>query len=413
MDKKYPLVLFVIIALGFVLREQARPSWLGAAMLKDKVEQKRALLDPAFSQFIRDYESYLHQQLREEGVPGAAVAVVKDSAIALIRSYGLRSAASGEPVTLHTVFRIASLSKGFAGLLSAMVVKEGLLSWDEPVYKHVPGLRLKSEAQTHALQLRHVLSHTSGLPRHTYSNLLNMGMAYPAILEMLREVEPSHPAGVCHNYQNVAFSLSGDVLQSVAGKPYDQLLKERIFEPLGLTETTATYEEMLAAGNRAMPHRRTAGGFAETEVEPNYYEVLPAAGVNSSISDMAEWLQLLLGNRQHVASEELLGQIFRPFVDIPINDRVLRNWHGLEAAHYGMGWRILKLNGGLEVIQHSGYVNGYRAEIAFSRQEKLGIVLLANAPNYTVGHSIPAFFEQYQARCRLPAATANSKKEAQ
>ncbi len=399
MNKNYPLILFVVMVAGFVLREWARPNRLGAAMLKYEVEQKIALLDPAFSQFIKDYESFLIGHLQEEGVPGAAVAIVKDSTVALLKPYGLCSVAAGEPIDLHTSFRVASLSKGFTGLLSAMLVEDGALSWEEPVHEHVPALKLKTEEQTRALQLRHVLSHTTGLPRHTYSNLLNMGMAYPAIMEMLKEVEPSHPVGAFHNYQNVAFSLSGDVLQSVTGKPFGQLLQERLFRPLGMKDASASYETFLAAENRALPHRRAVAGFETVNIEPNYYEVAPAAGVNASISDMAEWLQLLLGNRPHLATEALLDQVFRPFAEIPVNDRVLRNWDGLESAHYGMGWRILNLRGGMEVVQHSGYVNGYRAEIAFNRKEKIGIVLLTNAPNYTVGHSIPAFFEQYQAQC--------------
>lgn len=398
MKKKYPLIFFVTALLGFILREHARPSRLGAAMLQYQLEQKEALLDPSFSQFIKGYESYLIGQLEEEGVPGAAVAVIKGHTLALFRPYGVRSVASGAPVGPNTTFRIASLSKGFAGLLAALLVEEGALKWEDPVCQYVPGLRLKTEKQTRALQLQHVLSHTTGLPRHTYSNLLNAGMAYPDILQLLARVEPSHPAGAWHNYQNVAFSLSGDVLESVSGKRFGELLATRIFEPLGMDGATASYGGFLAGDDRAAPHRRLAAGFQETKVEPNYYEVVPAAGVNASITDMALWLDLLLGNRPDIASEALLGQVFQPFAEIPVNDRVLRNWQGLEAAHYGMGWRILRLKGGFEVIQHSGYVNGYRAEIAFSREEKLGIVLLTNAPNYTVGNSIPAFFEQYRAR---------------
>ncbi|MCB0567650.1 MAG: beta-lactamase family protein [Phaeodactylibacter sp.] len=405
MNKKYTLILFVVLILGFVMREQARPSRLGAAMLKYEVEQKIALLDPVFSQFVKEYETFLFDQLKQEGVPGAAVAIIKDSTVALIKPYGVRSVASGEPVNLHTVFRVASLSKGFTGLLAAIMVEDGALTWEEPVYRHVPAFHLKGEAETQALQLQHVLSHTTGLPRHTYSNLLNMGMAYPSILNMLSTVELSHPVGAYHNYQNVAFSLAGDVLEDASGKALPELLASRIFNPLGMADASASFDSMRLGDNIALPHKRIKAGYAETDIEPNYYEVLPAAGVNASINDMAEWLQLLLGNRPDIASESLLNQVFRPFVEIPVRDRVLRNWDGLEAAHYGMGWRILNMKNGMVAVQHSGYVNGYRAEIAFSREEKLGIVLLTNAPNYTVGHSIPAFFEKYRTSCMQPGST--------
>lgn len=402
MIKKYSLIVFVVLILGFVMQETAGPSSLGAAMLKYQVEQKKALLDPAFSQFVEHYESFLFGQFQAEGIPGAAVAIIKDNTVALIKPYGVRSVASGEPVNLHTVFRVASLSKGFTALLAAKMVEEEGLTWDEPVYRHVPAFHLKDEAQTRALQLRHVLSHTTGLPRHTYSNLLNAGMAYPAILNLLPEVKLTHPVGVYHNYQNVAFSLAGDVLEEVSGKPFPELVERRIFQPLGMVDASISYDSIRLGDDVALPHKRIATGYAETDIEPNFYAVLPAAGINASISDMAEWLQLLLGNRPDIASDSILGQIFRPFVEIPVKDRVLRNWDGLEAAHYGMGWRILSLKGGMVAVQHSGYVNGYRAEIAFSREEKLGIVVLTNAPNYSVGYSIPAFFEQYQRTICLP-----------
>jgi len=411
MNMKYLLALLFVLALGFAMREQGRPSRLGAAMLQYRLEQDTASLAPAFVRFVQDYESFLCRQLEEEGVPGAAVAIIKGSAIALIKPYGASSAASGEPVGLNTAFRVASLSKGFTGLLCAMMVEEGRLKWEEPVHEHVPALRLSTEEQTRALQLQHLLSHTTGLPRHTYSNLLNTGMAYPVILEMLPRVKLSHPVGTVHNYQNVAFSLAGDLLQDACGKPFPELLESRIFRPLGMAGASASFDGMRLGSNVAKPHKRTAAGFRETAIEPNYYEVLPAAGINASISDMAQWLHLLLGNRPEVASDTLLGQVFRPFVEIPVKDRVLRNWHGLEAAHYGMGWRILTLKGGMEVIEHSGYVNGYRAEIAFSRKEKVGIVLLTNAPNYTVGASIPAFFEQYRNACMQPLAAAGHSEE--
>ena len=110
---------------------------------------------------------------------------------------------------------------------------------------------------------------------------------------------------------------------------------------------------------------------------------------------------MLMGNRPDFASDSLLSQVFHPFVEIPAGDRVLRNWRNLEMAHYAMGWRVLQLPN-IQVVGHSGYVNNYRSEIAFSREEKVGIVILTNAPNSTVGQAVPAFFEQYMKQYRKP-----------
>ncbi len=395
MKKKLPIVVIAVLIGGFILRELVKAPRLEAAMLRLEVRQKNALLDPGFRSFIEQYESYLSSRLGEEGVPGAAVAIVKDSTVALLRGYGLRSVNAPDSVDERTVFRLASLSKGFTGILAGLLVKKGELSWDEPIHEHLPDFRLRSEEHTRALRLHHLLSHSTGLPRHTYSNLLNMGMAYPAILEKLSGVHLSHPVGAYHNYQNVAFSLSGDLMLSATGRDFPSLLNKYIFEPLHMEDASADYDSMRLGDNIALPHSRRRSGFSAVEIEPNYYEVRPAAGVNASISDMANYLQLLLGNRPDILPDSLLGQVFQPHIEIPLNDRILRNWDGLEWAHYAMGWRVLQ-KPDIQIIQHSGYVNGYRAEIAFCREDKIGIVLLTNAPNYTVGQAIPAFFEQYE-----------------
>lgn len=401
MKKKFPALVVALFLGLFVVYQHADMHRVEAAMFRFKVKEKSALLDPAFREFVDDYETYLRENLEAEGVPGAAVAIVKDSTIVMVKAYGLRAKGKQDSVDIHSVFRVASLSKGFTGILAGLLVEDGLLRWDEPVYEHVLDLHLKTEEYTRQLQLAHLLSHSTGLPRHTYSNLLNMGMTYPMILQRLATVAPSHPVGAYHNYQNVAFSLSGDVIESVTGKRFHELLETRIFQPLGMNDASATLADILGAANVAMPHKWGKGRYQPTEIDPNYYEVIPAAGVNASISDMAQWLFMLMGNRPDFASDSLLSQVFHPFVEIPAGDRVLRNWRNLEMAHYAMGWRVLQLPN-IQVVGHSGYVNNYRSEIAFSREEKIGIVILTNAPNSTVGQAVPAFFEQYMKRYRKP-----------
>ncbi len=394
MRKKLPALVFALFLGFFVVYQHTDMPRLEAAMYRSRMKEKSRKPDPAFQKFLGDYEVYLRRLLEAEGVPGAAVAIVRDSSIALVKTYGLRARGRRDSVDAHTVFRVASLSKGFTGILASLLVQEGLLRWDEPAYEHVLDLHMKTEEYTREIQLIHLLSHSTGLPRHTFSNLLNMGMSYPMILQRLASVKPTHSVGSYHNYQNVAFSLSGDMMESVTGQRFHVLLKERIFAPLGMEDASATLADILADSNVAMPHKWGGGSYVPTGIDPNYYEVVPAAGVNASISDMAQWLFMLLGNRPDFASDSLLSQAFHPFVEIPAGDRVLRNWENLETAHYAMGWRILQLPG-IQVTGHSGYVNNYRSEIAFSREEKVGIVILTNAPNSTVGQAVPAFFDKY------------------
>lgn len=374
------------------------------ALTHNAVRAHSKILEPAFQRFLQEYSNGLQAALQEEGVPGAAFAIVKDGAVAEMKTIGKRRPDAQEPVGRHTVFRLASLSKGMIGLLAARAVEDSLLDWNTPVADWLPEVRFREDGYGEELELQHLLSHTTGLPRHTYSNLLNMGRSYQDILELLPRVYPAYPIGTHHDYQNVTFNLAGDMLACAYGKALETVLEEQFFEPLGMKDASASYSAMLQEENRAMPCRRTRYGFRTDELEPDYYEVPAAAGVNASISDMAKWLKFVMGYRPEVASPSVLQKAFEGYIDIPRGASPFRHWSAAEHGAYAMGWRVFD-TGNYRIVGHSGFVNGYRAEIAFCPSEKIGIVILTNAPNYTIGSSVPAFFEQYfqeYAYCSLP-----------
>jgi beta-lactamase class C len=358
------------------------------------VQQHPNLLDDRFRLFTDQYEQWLQRSLAEEGVPGAAMAIVKEGVTAKMSTYGLRDLTTGKAVDERTAFRVASLSKGFTGLLAATMVRDSFIEWDTPLCRWLPEVQFKSCDYSERLQLQHLLTHTTGLPRHTYSNLLNMGRSYQNILSLLPLVEPAHTVGTYHNYQNVAFNLAGDMLAAAAGCSFEELITEKIFRPSGMRYASVTFDDMQQQENRALPCKRVAAGYAQDQLKPDYYVVPAAAGVNASISDMAKYLKLAMGYLPEVADSIALQQAYQAFTPIPAAKYMLREWRPLKSAHYAMGWRIVKKEG-YTVITHSGYVNGYRAEIAFCPEEKVGLVLLSNAPNYTVGQAAPAFFKRY------------------
>lgn len=344
---------------------------------------------------IAEFERFIRFRMQKEGIPGVAVAMVKDTNVIYLKTFGLKERFGRDSVNIHTVFRLASVSKGFAPILTGMLVREGLLRWDDRVIDYLPDFALSSRENTERLTLRHVLSHTTGLPRHTYSNLLDNGVPYPEIRAKLRNVRLANEVGTCFNYQNVAYSLIGDVIEKVTGKTYQQMLRERIFLPLGMTDASASYAEMIQCRNVAIPHRyRSNTGYYATDISPRYYSVSPAAGVNASITDMTRWLTFLLGHRPDVLSSELLDEVFRP--EIPLPSRDLGQWHTLmDRAHYAMGWRVLEC-GPDTLVYHGGYVNAFRSEIALLRKDGFGIVVLTNAPSGFISSALPTFFAMYQ-----------------
>ncbi|MDZ7303294.1 MAG: beta-lactamase family protein [candidate division KSB1 bacterium] len=341
---------------------------------------------------IARYDEFVEQTLQEYGVPGAAIAIVDHGEVVYLKGFGVRELGRPEMITPHTVFRIASLSKGFAAVLTGLLVQDGILNWDDRVTKYLPDFSLRDLHHAHALTIRHILSHTSGLPAHAYDNLLDARVPFDAIVEQLKNAPILFPAGKLYAYQNVVYSLIGPVIESATGKEYPNLLRKRLFIPLAMHDASLSYEELLADTNRATPHIRRRHRWMPMGIKNTYYSVLPAAGINASIFDMAQWLRALLGGMPAIVPPEIVQQITEPLIRTPREKRRL-NWNGhVRDAYYGLGWRILDYEG-MKLIFHSGGVRGYRAQIAFIPEEKVGIVVLLNAE--VANHFASAFFDMY------------------
>ena len=343
-----------------------------------------------------DFDRFVRQTMAETHIPGSAIAIVKNDQVVLLKGYGVKTFGTTDSINVHTVFRIASVSKGFASMLAGILVQQNSIGWDDRVRKYLPRFTLKDTFNTNHLTIRHILSHTSGLPLHTFTNLLEENIPYATLRDNLATIENTGRVGTVFAYQNVIYSLISDIAQAATGETYEQLLKEKIFSPLGMTDASASYKDLMADANVASPHlRRGAAFFKITKNTPAYYAVLPAAGVNASITDMAKWLIALLGNSPKVIDTATLNEIYKPEIETPRRRKYeFFHWDHLKKAWYGLGWRILNY-GGHTLIYHGGHVNGYRAEVGFCPEEKVGVVILTNATGKLANDGVEEFFDLY------------------
>ncbi len=336
--------------------------------------------------------------MRLTNTPGAAIVLVKDSQIVFMQGYGLRSAGGRDSIDAHTVFRIGSLSKGFAGVLTGILVQDSLLSWDDPVQKHYPDFTLRDSNQAARVRLWHLLSHTSGLPYHAFTNLIEKGFRIPRIVvDYFPKAQVSGKEGEFHAYQNAALCVMEEVMLRKTGKTYPQLLAEKIFAPAGMKCASCDFESICREQNKALPQVATGwGGWHADSISPMYYNAAAAGGVNASIADMGQWLVTLLGYRPDIVSAATLDRVFQPVVKTDKERRIFPHWLRRDAASYALGWRVLD-NQGETILYHGGYVNGYKSEIALDRREGIGICVLFNAHTEMSSACIPAFFEQWKA----------------
>jgi Beta-lactamase class C and other penicillin binding proteins len=346
---------------------------------------------------LEDFDRFMADTLARAGVPGAAVVIVYDTAVVFQRGYGLRRLGTSDSVDVHTVFRIGSLSKGFTGVLAGLLVREERLCWDDCVRNYVPEFTLNPPTYAAQVQLTHLLAHTTGLPYHAYTNLVEAGYDLRTIAQRFGHFRIKHRPGEIYAYQNAAFALVGEMMHVATGKPFGELLQERIFKPIGMSQASTDRHTMLAAANIAWPHEHTRAGLRPVPITSRYYNAAPAGGVNASAADMGAWLLLLLGNRPDVVPLEVLDEVFRPRVRTDGERRYSHIWGQHVVPYYGLGWRILAGEADT-IVYHGGYVNHYRSEIALDRRRRIGICVLFNTPTPVAGIAIPTFWQMYRER---------------
>lgn len=355
------------------------------------------VMDDSLANFLDDFEHDFEEGLNNKRIPGGAVVIVKDGRVVFQKGFGVKKNGEPEKVDEHTVFRLGSVSKGFASVLTGVFVEEGVLSWDQPVSRYLNDFRLNDPEQTNRVQVRHLLSHTSGLPRHAYTNLVEDGLSLNRIIPRLEQVPLIAREGEQIAYQNAAYSVIEKVLEEQTDTTFNALLQQKLFEPLGMDRSSADFESIRNAVNKAFPHvyHSRARGRVPIPITRKYYNAVSSGGINASASDMGQWLLLLTGNYPEVISKETLSTIYTPLATIN-NRRFSRHWEGVNRSHYGMGWRILD-NDGQKIVYHGGYVNGYRSEIAFAPDEGLGICVLINSNSSYPLTVIPGLFERFKA----------------
>jgi beta-lactamase class C len=398
MKKKHPIIIGLIVVIvpiliGQVMMSKRDPQ---PPLPLIKKQYAKRLPNPILEKVIHDYEEKLGALVDKAQTPGLAVAIVHDSTIVFMKGFGVRAVGKPDSINENTVFRLASVSKCFAAFLTGILVEDKVLNWNDHVSDYLPRFALESPEETQKLTIRNVLSHTTGLPYHTYTNMVEEGSPLDTMLSWLRNVRMASKVGKSYSYQNVAYSLVGPIIQAKTGKTYEQQMIEKVFIPLNMKTASIDYQSIMANTNVAQPHLMRRGRkYAQVKINDTYYNVAPAGGVNASISDMAQWMIALLGNRQNVIQPATIDSLFTPVIAAPSKNRNYGRTHRLSKSYYGMGWRILYYPNDT-LMYHGGYVTGFRSEVAVNQRDRIAVCILANAPGEAADNGIPLFFDLFE-----------------
>lgn len=310
--------------------------------------------------------------------PGAAVMVIRDGEILQQSHYGFANLDEATRITSETNFRLASVSKQFAGMAIMLLQEEGRLSYDDPISRYVPSL-----AGYPGVTIRHVLQHTSGLP--DYYDVIDTSSGYIPTNEdaaiLLSDIEkPEFAPGERYEYSNPAYDMLGPVVEAAAGMPFVDFVRQRIFEPLDMRNSLVHDHTFPDIPNRAIGYDSTADGFEPNDFDP-LNGIVGSGGIYSSLADMYRWDQALY--TEQLVSQESIALAFTSGT----------NNKG-ESIDYGFGWRIDETRGHKRV-SHSGSWVGFRTNITRIPDLHFTIIILSNNAGISPADYIDAITDIY------------------
>lgn len=332
---------------------------------------------------LAELDEFIARAMEIFDIPGAAVAVVQGDEVVHLKGFGVKAKGGSEPVTPETQMMIGSTGKTMTTLLMAILVDEGRLRWDTPVASLLPGFAVADPELTGKLTVRDLVCACSGVPRRDLELMFNAErLTAEEVIRSLATFEFFTSFGEAFQYSNQLVATGGYAAAAADGAPFGDLydgyarsLKRRVLDPIGMSATTLSFEEVIARGDYALPHELSfsQGGYAllDLDVERILTPVAPAGAHWSTAADLARYLitQLNTGvapGGARVVSEENLRKTWEPQVPMSATDS------------YGLGWMVGEYKG-LPVHYHGGNTLGFTSDFAFVPSAGLGVAVLTNA----------------------------------
>ncbi len=326
-----------------------------------------------------DFDEYVNKAIKEWGIPGVAIAIVKDDKIVFAKGFGVRELNKPEPVDEKTLFAIGSSSKAFTAASLAMLVDDSKLKWDDPATKYLPGFQLYDPYSTRELTVNDLITHRSGLTR---GDLLWYASPYDRneVIRRVRFLKPTWSLRSRFGYQNVMYLAAGQIIPSITGKSWDDFVRDRIFNPLGMTSSSTSIKALASFNDVATPHAKIDDK-VQAIAWRNIDNIAPAGSINSNVQDMAQWLRLQLGDGvyqgQRLLSSAAIKEMHSPQTVIRLEGQQGSLYPAAHFLNYGMGWFLSDYRG-KKVVEHGGAIDGMRAGVGMIPEEKLGVVILTN-----------------------------------
>ncbi|HYP52333.1 MAG TPA: serine hydrolase domain-containing protein [Pyrinomonadaceae bacterium] len=324
-------------------------------------------------------EKAVEEKRAELGVPGVALVIVKDDRVVYMKGLGVKDLEKKLPVTPDTLFAIGSSSKAFTAMTVALGADDGKLSLDDSPKKYLPYFKLQDADADARITVRDLMTHGSGLNR-TDIAWITGALSREEVIRVAGMAKPTAKLREKFQYQNVMYSAAGEVAAKAQGMPWERVVVERIFKPLGMRASNLTVAETLKSPDYAVGYEVDATT-KEANRRPmrDFPQVAAAGAINSNARDMARWLRLLTNGGtfegKRLVSERSFNELVSP--QMKIGGKV----------SYGLGWFIRDWHGH-KVAEHGGNIDGFNALVGFMPDQKLGFAMLTNVSASPLGQTV-------------------------
>ncbi len=360
------MIRFTVLAAFSLLSMNVQAGFWGSS-LSAKAERARTVLE--------GLDLTIEKALKDFNIPGLSVGIVVDGHTVWLKGYGFRDLEHRIPTTPHTLYAIGSCTKAFTTFALGKLVEQGKLEWDTTVIDVLPDFRLWDQYATQNLTIRDLISHRSGIPRHDFM-WYNSTHSRQELLKRFRYLEPTCNLRERYNYGNLTYLTAGLVMERLEGKTWEEIISEKILHPLGMKETNFSIQDMQNSGDFALPYLERKGVLKKIPFR-DFYNVGPAACMNSSVSDMASWMKMLLAQGTYdshsLISPALIQEMFAAQV-------IVSGYPENKDAHfnaYGLGWCIHSYRGHY-YISHDGGPDGFTSVVSLLPYDNIGVVVMSN-----------------------------------
>ncbi len=346
-------------------------------------------------------EHAISQAMSTFQVPGVAVAIVKDNKVVMSKGFGVIEHGKSAQVTPDTLFGIASNTKAMTAAILASLVDQGKLSWQTKVIDVIPEFQMPNAYVTREFTIIDLLAHNSGLGLGAGDLMIwpHTSLTNADIIKGLKYLPEVSSFRSEFAYDNLMYVIAGEVIARITGQSWQAVIKERIFTPLGMDNTRATFS-LIEKQNKNVARAHVPLKGELNVVGGNFLEKFTSAGsVASSVNDMSLWLKAQLNkgaygdisdeNGPRLFSVEQSKAMWQARTLLPVSDSATAQ-DKTHFSAYGLGW-FMKDYHGVKLIHHSGGILGMVSKVVLVPEEALAMVILTNQQS---GYAFNAIYHQ-------------------